>query len=445
MTTQVRERAGQWGRYRAPLVRMHFYAGLLVGPFLLIATVTGLLYAVIPQIDGAVYRHELTVDHVGSLRLPLSAQIAAARIAHPEGTISSISPAADPADTTRVVLSTTAVPQDYSRTVFVDPYTGKVRGALTTYGEWLPVRAWFDELHRTLHLGAFGRNYSELAASWLWVISLAGLCLWVGQRRRQGQLRRIAIPDPAAPRRARMSSWHSAVGVWILIGLLGLSVTGLTWSRYAGGHIADLRGSLGWTSPSVPAALPADSFSGPVDFGTAADRVLAAATGAGIDGPTWMTPGAAGSAWTVAERKRDWPTRYDAIAVDPGSGTIIHRLDFAQWPWIARITNWAIDAHMGVLFGIANQIALAAIAVGLIFVIVRGYQMWWRHGPLRSVLARGRPTRNAIAGLDVRDRAAIIAAAIVIGWFAPLFGLSLAAFVIADCAIGAWRRTTSKG
>lgn len=107
---------------------------------------------------------------------------------------------ANPDDTTRVVLAVPDVPEDYSRTVFVDPYSGEIRGTLTTYGEWLPVRAWFDELHRNLHLGAIGRNYSELAASWLWVVALGGLFLWIGYRRRTGRLRRIAVPDRDATR-----------------------------------------------------------------------------------------------------------------------------------------------------------------------------------------------------------------------------------------------------
>ncbi|CCQ18212.1 PepSY-associated TM helix domain-containing protein [Rhodococcus sp. IEGM 1401] len=76
------------------------------------------------------------------------------------------------------MLAVDDVPEGYGRTVFVDPYTAQVRGELTTFGEWLPVRAWIDELHRNLHLGDLGRNYSELAASWLWVVALGGLVLW---------------------------------------------------------------------------------------------------------------------------------------------------------------------------------------------------------------------------------------------------------------------------
>ena len=33
-------------------------------------------------------------------------------------------------------------------------------------------------------------------------------------------------------------------------------------------------------------------------------------------------PTGAGQGWRVAENKRDWPTRYDAITVDPNTGAV---------------------------------------------------------------------------------------------------------------------------
>lgn len=61
--------------------------------------------------------------------------------------------------------------------VFVDPYTGEVLGTLEVYGNSgaLPVRTWISMLHRHLHLGEVGRLYSELAASWLWVVASGAL------------------------------------------------------------------------------------------------------------------------------------------------------------------------------------------------------------------------------------------------------------------------------
>lgn len=446
---------------RPLLLRLHFYAGIFVGPFILIATVTGLLYAVIPQLDEAVYREELTVAHVGEQRLPLAEQLRAARAAHPEGTVERIRPPAADDETTRVTLTVDDVPPDYARTVFVDPYTGEVRGALTTYGQWLPLRAWFDELHRNLHLDAVGRNYSELAASWLWVIALAGLALWYLHRRDTNKLRRIAVPDGDKTDRRRTLSWHGAVGVWIIVALLGLSVTGITWSRYGGETVNLLQQRLNTTAPAVDTALIRSSepdasgghrHGGPSAGGgddslRGADTALHAALAAGLAGPMWMYPPSGnGQGWQVTEYKRDWPTRYDAVAVDPDSGAITDRVNHADWPFLAKLTRWAIDAHMGVLFGLANQIVLALTAIGLITIVVRGYHMWWQRRPTRgSAWAVGRPPlRGVLRGLHPAAITLLVALGLALGWALPLFGLSLAAFVVVDLIIGAVKKPEDK-
>ncbi|MGH7289683.1 MAG: PepSY-associated TM helix domain-containing protein [Myxococcota bacterium] len=441
---------------RPLLLRLHFYAGVFVGPFILIAAVTGLLYALIPQIDDLVYRHELTVAQVGEQRMPLAEQLTAVRAAHPEGTVESIRPPNADDETTQVTLAVDDVPPDYARTVFVDPYTGEVRGALTTFGQWMPVRAWFDELHRTLHLDAIGRNYSELAASWLWVISLAGLALWYLHRRDTGKLRRLAAADRATKDRRRTLSWHGAVGVWIVVALLGLSVTGITWSRYGGESVNMIQAHLNMAAPSVDTVLAKsvgqDTTAGGHHHGDdampatgdamlyGADTALRTAEQADLTGPIWMYPPAEhDEGWKVAQNKRDWPTRYDAISVDPDSGAITDRVNFADWPFLAKLTDWAIDAHMGILFGVVNQILLALTAIGLITIVVRGYLMWWQRRPTRgSAWAVGRPPlRGTIRNLPPVATVTIAALAIVVGWFLPLFGLSLAAFVIVDVVIGA--------
>lgn len=439
---------------RPLLLRLHFYAGVFVGPFILIAAITGLLYALIPQIDSFAFRHELTVDEVGEQRLPLADQLAAVRAVHPDGMLESIRPPAAANETTQVTLAVQDVPPDYTRTVFVDPYTGEVRGALTTFGQWMPLRAWFDELHRNLHLGAVGRNYSELAASWLWVIALSGLVLWIAQRARTRKLGRLALPDRAVTGRRRTMSWHGAVGVWIIVAVLGLSVTGITWSRYGGQSVNQIQAQLNMTAPSVDTALAAapgsDAMPAEHHHDTAmtmgdgesrgADLALVAAQDAGLSGPMWMYPPAeAGEGWKVAEKKRDWPTRYDAISVDPDTGRVTDRVNFADWPVLAKLTNWAIDAHMGVLFGVLNQAVLALVAIGLIAGIVWGYRMWWQRRPTRGgAWATGRPPlRGALRQLSLPTALLVVVGAVAVGWFLPLFGISLLAFLLVDAAVAA--------
>lgn len=448
---------------RPILLRLHFYAGVFVGPFILIAAVTGLLYALVPQLDAFVYRDQLTVDQVGDQRLPLADQLEAARAAHPEGSVESIRPPDGADETTQVTLAVDDVPPDYARTVFVDPYSGEVRGALTTFGQWMPLRAWLDELHRNLHLDAIGRNYSELAASWLWVISLAGVALWFMHRRDTRKLNRIAVPDRDKKDRRRTLSWHGAVGVWIVVALLGLSVTGVTWSRYGGQSVNAVQAHLDMTAPSVDTALAAagpDTAAGGHQHGAmpaatggdgllyGADTALRTAGDAGLRGPIWMYPPAEhGEGWQVAENKRDWPTRYDAISVDPDTGAVTDRVNFADWPFLAKLTDWAIGAHMGILFGIANQLVLALVAIGLITIVVRGYRMWWQRRPTRgSSWAVGRaPLRGALRTLHPAALAAVVVPAVAVGGTLPLFGISLAAFVVVDLVVGAVKRRRTVG
>lgn len=447
-----------WARLRPLLVRLHFYAGVFIGPFILVAAVTGLLYALVPQIDRALTRDHRVVEQVGDTPLPLLEQVQAVRKVHPEGSIISIRPPASAEETTWVNLAVDDVPAGYARTVFVDPYTGEVRGALTTYGEWMPVRAWFDEFHRNLHLGALGRNYSELAASWLWVVALAGLALWVAHRAGTGRLRRILLPDRDATGRRRLLSWHGALGVWVILGLLALSVTGMTWSKYAGQSVDSLQAALNGHAPAVDRSLtaePAPTHGGHHDHGTAPaaeaarlseedalhsiDLAYETALGAGLQTPLYLFPPAtADEAWKVNERKRDWPTRQDAIAVAPHTGEIVDRVDFAEWPLLAKLTRWAIDAHMGLLFGLVNQIVLVLVAVALIVMIVVGYRMWWRRRPTRGGLPTG-PRRGALAALKPHEAVLAVVVLAVVGWFVPLFGLSLAAFVAVDVVLGWWR------
>lgn len=203
-------------------------------------------------------------------------------------------------DTTRVQFASADLGASESRALFVDPYTLAIKGDMTVYGTSgvLPLRTWLDKLHSSLLLGDLGRNYSELAASWLWVAALGGVALWLATRPKR-KLKRVK-GGFAANRH-----WHITLGVALLAGLLFFSATGLTWSQWAGGNIDALRANLGWLTPLVNTSLQADAPQTPADphaehrgmmpgmkMGPAAqsnalngdwDRALHAARAAGID------------------------------------------------------------------------------------------------------------------------------------------------------------------
>ncbi|MGH4023889.1 MAG: PepSY-associated TM helix domain-containing protein [Pseudonocardiaceae bacterium] len=430
-------RPGEPAGLRPLLLRLHFYAGLLVGPVVLVAAFTGLLYTVSPQIEQAVHGRELTVP-AGAERIPLAEQVSIAQAALPAGTLTEVRPAAVPDATTRVTFDTPGVREDYQRTVFVDPYTGGVRGTLDTFGEWLPARAWLDELHRTLLLGNVGRVYSELAASWLWVLALSGLVIWTVRRRRSSRLRRTLLPEVRSSGRRRLRSWHGAVGIWAFGGLLLLSATGLTWSQFAGENVGALRAALNWSTPAVSSTLPAAAGTGAAAAGTGAadgataQRMLEVARGSGLDGPVEIRPpGDGGGAWAVQQAQRQWPSKQDAVAIDPSTGRIVDRIDFADWPLAAKLTRWGIDTHMGLLFGVVNQVLLAALALGIICLVCWGYRMWWLRRPTRGWAG---PPGSAMRP-GPRAVLAVAVAALVLGVFLPVLGASLLAFLLVDSVV----------
>lgn len=445
-------RTGWWRRGFVPLLqRLHLLVGIFVGPFLVVAAVTGLLYALSPQIERVVYADQLTASRVTDRPVALSEQVRTAADLVPGGTLSEIRPAPEPGATTRVTFTVPDLPDGRARTVFVDPATGDSRGILTTYGEWLPLRTWLDDLHRHLQLGAVGRVYSELAASWLWVLTLSGLAAWLTRRRRRR--RDAVLPRRGGSVRARRLSRHAVVGTWAALGFLMLSATGLTWSQFAGQNVQTLRAELSWSTPSVETETPAAASGSGSSSGRSAsepaaaepaavaDTVLATARAQGLRNPLKVVPGEDGAAWKVSEAKRSWPSQQDSIAVDPTTGAVLDRIDFADWPLAAKLARWGIDAHMGLLFGVANQVALVLLAVALIVLVVLGYRMWWSRGP------RARLRAQEAAGTDVRPARAAFLVLVAIGAVTavamPVLGGSLLVFLLVDALVETRRRKVS--
>ncbi|MEP7762559.1 PepSY-associated TM helix domain-containing protein [Sanguibacter sp. 25GB23B1] len=461
------------------LRRLHFYAGILVGPFIVVAATSGALYALSPQLERVVYADELSAPSVEAPQslppLSLEMQVAAAQEATGgEETILAVRPAPEIGDTTRVLYAAEGLGASEARTIFVDPGNGEIRGDLVTYGTSgaLPLRTWIDDLHRNLHLGETGRLYSELAASWLGVVSLAGLGLWIARSRRQRAGKRAERAAAAgtetagAPGRAsgyrRTRSLHATTGIWVLGGALFLSATGITWSQHAGGNVGELRSALSWSTPSVTADLAGGSapgehtehsgtehaeHSGATAIEPAAtaepglfDDVLEVARGENVNvGLVEITPpAAAGEAWTVTEIQRSYPTEVDAVAVDGETLAVTDRVDFDDYPFAAKLARWGIDMHQGTLFGLVNQLVLVAVAGAIALMVVWGYRMWWQRRPTRRP---GRPVGKAPArGTFLRTpwwgQLAVLAVAAGVGLFLPLVGVSLVAFLVIDVLLG---------
>ena len=322
---------------RSFIQRIHFYGGMFVGPFILIAALTGCLYAVAPSLEKVVYHDVLTVPTVEK-PLSLEEQIQAAQHEHPDMPVTQVWPATTPTDSTRVLVSDDSIDESLQRTVFIDPATAKIIGDYPTYsgiGE-MPLRRWISSLHESFHLGKVGKLYSELAASWLWVMACGGLYMWWIRRRPKNKATaNAAQQQPKRSARWKATRLHSTIGAWIFIGLLGLSATGITWSGLAGDNVDSLVERMQWKATPIETALPGTTAethehtgheghaghgvrgaSSSISVAADAERVLATGRAEGLTGPLRLYPPEdAHSAWQVSERWVEWRTTSDAVSV----------------------------------------------------------------------------------------------------------------------------------
>ncbi|OFN76534.1 PepSY domain-containing protein [Corynebacterium sp. HMSC074E01] len=426
---------------RSFIQRIHFYGGMFIGPFILIAALTGCLYAMAPTLEKVVYHDVLTVPTVEN-PLRLEEQIQAAQHEHPDMPVTQVWPATTPTDSTRVLVSDESIDESLQRTVFIDPATAEVIGDYPTYsglGE-MPLRRWISSLHESFHLGKIGELYSELAASWLWVMACGGLYMWWIRRRPKNKATaNAAQQQPKRSARWKATRLHSTVGAWIFIGLLGLSATGITWSGLAGDNVDSLVERMHWKATPINTALHGTTAethehtghegheghgaSASASVAADAERVLATGRAEGLTGPLRLYPPEdANSAWQVSERWVEWRTTSDALSVDGATGEVIDRQPFSSLPLFSKLSSWGTYLHMGIMFGLPLQIALLALGLATAALVVLGYYMWWKRRP------RFLPTAHfswATTGLG-----ALFAA--TVGVFLPLLGITLAAFLVLD-------------
>ncbi|HFF3786638.1 PepSY-associated TM helix domain-containing protein [Enterobacter mori] len=429
-----------WGNL---LRRLHFYVGLFVGPFIFFAALTGTLYVATPQLENALYRHALHTNSVGELQ-PLAEQIAVAeKTVGSDLRLHAVRPGLAEGETTRVMFADPSLGPSEHRAIFVDPISLAVLGDMTVYGTSgiLPLRQTIDYLHTSLMLGDVGRLYSELAASWMWVAALGGIALWFYTRPKR------RINNPFQNRRRV----HVALGWTLLGGMLLFSATGLTWSQWAGGNVDKLRAEMNWLTPQVNTMLSGTPMvmdehaehrghhggmivpEMAMDL-TQFDGVLSAARKAGIDADKLEIRPASMSdrAWTVTEIDRGWPTQVDAVAVDPNTMQVMDRTRFEDFPLMAKLTRWGVDFHMGILFGLVNQLLLVAFGLALCVLIIWGYRMWWMRRPARSAANPVQTLCQSWLALSFWGRVVTIVVSALLGLALPVMGVSLALFIFVD-------------
>ncbi|WP_204259642.1 PepSY-associated TM helix domain-containing protein [Lichenicola cladoniae] len=431
-----------WPGYRT-IWRWHFYAGVFCIPFVLLLSLTGMIYLFKPQIDDLIdwrYEHLAVAAHVAGP----TAETRVALAAVPGSTLLAYELPRTTHSAARVIV----LRHGEAIRVYVDP--ARLAVLKTVPEEWRFERIVFN-LHGQLLLGNAGSLMVELVASWTIVMLLTGLCLWwprpsAGRSGAAGLL----YPRLRSSGRVFWRDLHGVSALWASMFTLFLLISGLPWAYGWGNYLRVIRsissvssgspaGSADWQVGHVPArdqiavasppaagsmpdmpemgGMAAPAVPAAVLPAKALDRIVATLRPLDLAYPVLVTPpGPRSSIWT-ARSDAENRLRRTTITLS-ADGRILRRADFGQKPLLDRIIGIGVTAHEGRLFGWANVVLNAFTALSMILVSVTAMTMWLGRRPRRSL---GAPVILAPRLLTGAFLLLVLALALAL----PLFGLSV--------------------
>jgi uncharacterized iron-regulated membrane protein len=421
------------------IFRLHFYAGLLVAPFVLVLAVTGIVYLFGAEIDDALRPGSRFVAATGE-PLPVEQIVASAVAGYPGAIPIRVDLPTEPLRTAVVFLTPE---RGAPFRVYVDPTTGEARESFV-YERTLVGFA--DVAHGTLMLGDSGDAIVELAACWAIVLVGTGLFLWWPRGARG--LRGALVPRLRARGRAWWREVHAVVGVWTSLLVLFLLATGLPWSAnwgrnldramaavglgypyayrtHIGEHdatpsaqnvttLADVAKGVPWTLEVAPAPHSHESHGAePIDLRRAAQVFASAGL---VTAYRLVLPRNEHDVFT-AYTYPDRPQGQRTIHLDQYTGEIINDVSFVDYGVGAQAVELGVQIHMGNYFGLANQLLMAVAALGAALLALTGPVMWLKRR--REGLGAPPPARAGTVTW------AMAGGTVALGIVFPLLGLSL--------------------
>jgi uncharacterized iron-regulated membrane protein len=392
--------------YRA-LWRWHFYAGLLVIPFLLALAGSGLLMLLSKPVDGLL-QQELTQVSVDGEALPASALLSSVQEAFPQAHVKLYVPPADATHSAQFSLVSHhagghggghGAP---SITAFVNPYTGEVLGTLDPS---TTIYSAIKTFHGKLYLGDLGDSLIEITAGLAILMVLSGIYLAL---QRNGW--RELIPPTSLSSRNDWRRLHSSLGLLIAVPLVFFLLSGLSWTNVWGGKMVQAWSSVPGTSFVAPAAeethesmnhegmhhVPWALEQTPMpQSGTATnmptelnlDQVSRIATEQGFENFRVHLPADENSVWTITATTMAGdvtnPTQERTLHLDRHTGEALADIRFADYPLMGKAMTAGIPLHQGDL-GLWNLLVNLLFCGLIMLMIVGGITMWWKRRPQKT-------------------------------------------------------------
>lgn len=386
--------------------RWHFYAGLFVAPFMMVLSLTGIVYLFKPQLDTLMYSDLLTVEPAHH---PLSADVQQQRVldAYPDVLISKYLPPVNAQSSAQFVVKQDG--RDVN--LFIDPYNGKILGTQDASNN---LQAMARELHGELMIGTPGDRLVELAAGWGIVLVVSGLYLWWPKGRSSAG---VLWPRFSARGRILWRDLHAVTGFWGAVALLFMLLSGMTWTGLWGKAYADVwntfpaamwnavptsekhAGDLNTASvQTVPWAM--ENTPMPVSSGEHAEHMNHAGMSSAPAAPaitlqqvvdiararkiepgySITQPKTADGVFTVSVFADD-PHNDATLHVDQYSGKVLADVRYDDYSAVSKATELGVMLHEGKMFGWLNQLVILFICLMVLLSSVSGIVIWWKRRP----------------------------------------------------------------
>lgn len=432
---------GHISLYRA-IWRWHFFAGLLVVPFMLNLAVTGSVYLFKDEINDTVFAYRNVVADSPHTLKP-SEIVAAATTAVPGSAASSYREAPDGRHSAMVTVSS-----EKGRTlVFVNPHDGRVLGQVASDEEFNWV---VKKIHSLDYFGTWTNRLVEIVGGFALMLVVTGVYLWWPRGRTGGVISVRGAPSE----RVFWRDTHAVTGAVAGVMIFFLAATGMPWSGYWGGHVNAWLTDNGYGYPAelwdaVPASsktthhvveqpgwivenAPVPESHMHMDHMRAEpiglDAAVAVAKKAGIaPGFEMAIPGDEKGVYTASIYPDDL-SRERTIHIDQYSGKPLIDLSFGQYPVAGRLIEWGINVHQGQEWGRFNQLLMLATCISVILMCVSAAVMWWKRRP---------PGRLGVPPMPSRKRIYIglWAIAVAFGLAFPMSGIAIVVMILIDQAI----------
>ena len=416
--------------------RWHFYAGLIVMPVLMLMALTGGLYLFQDQIEGAINRPLLTVEARSQSLLP-EAWAHAASAATP-GRVTAVATPADPTRSAQVMIKT---PSGASRTVYIDPHTGRVLGHIDNGGIMQVVK----RLHSLDIAGPIANLMVEVVAGWAIVMVATGIVLWWPKGVKGGVVTVRGKPN----QRLFWRDSHAVIGIFAGVIIVFLAATGMPWSAFWGKEVRSITTQAGWGRPPAPNAIDVHADHNPgrrlvpwaleetamgempgMDHHarlTLNDAVMAA-DAAHLPRPYIVgLPKGKIDAWTASYL----PVRAEGMRtlyLSPSTGEVLGDVGFSRFGPAAKAIEWGIAVHQGKEFGLINKLVMLAGCIAIWLLGISAIVMWWKRRPKGRLAAPPRP-------IDKRTYKALAAVVVPLGLLYPLVGASMLIVLALDLAV----------